>query len=273
MAKATSPQPRPAAARPPVKRPENTLAPLRIVYYRRMRDRHVYTFKITWSNKEGVRPPAGARPVTLRLLMAGAQVVPSEQALDPAKPDASVSFHVTPLAKGHLRGERLEVLIDDRKVQEVRLRSRVTSQRATLALLLLTFLVPWFLLHYCKYSALLPSSSKEAGMVMRTPGALLDHRLKENVPAVPEFIETNAPMVATWLDDARKHFSGIYEQICLWNAVYPLAFYAALILLFLTLVSWRLHAAKRKKLISKPIPLPAGMGAPISDRLDDEDDD
>src|SRR5262245_23436911 len=144
MAKATSPQPRPTAARPTPQRPENTLPPLRVVYYRRMRSQRVYTFKVGWSNKEQSRPPAGARPVTLRLLMAGAQVVPSEQTLDPTKPDASARFYVTPLAKGHLHGERLEILIDDRKVQEVPLQCRVTSQRSTIALLLLTILVPWF---------------------------------------------------------------------------------------------------------------------------------
>ncbi|MBM4067569.1 MAG: hypothetical protein FJ271_01285 [Planctomycetes bacterium] len=271
MAKAMSAQPRPAAARPMPKRPENTLSPLRIVYYRRMRLQHVYTFKISWSGKEGVRPPAGARPVTLRLLMAGAQVVPSEQMLDPAKPDASASFHVTPLAKGHLRGERLEVLIDDRKVQEVRLRSSVTSQRLTFVLLALTFLVPWFLLHYCKYSVLRERNSKEFAMLVRTPGALLDARVKENVPEVPEFIVSNAPMVANWLDETRDHLTNIYQLLVQSNDRYPLAFYSALALLFLTLVSWRLRGAKRKKLTSQPIPLPALAGA--SAAAHDEDDD
>ncbi len=270
MAKAMSAPPRPAAAHTVPKRPENTLSPLRIVYYRRMRLQHVYTFKIGWSGKE-TRPPAGAKPVTLRLLMAGAQVIPAEQTLDPAKPDASVSFHVTPLAKGHLRGERLEVLIDDRKVQEVRLRSSVTSQRLTLVLLALTFLVPWFLLHYCKYSMLAPRNGKEFAMMVRTPGALLDARVKENVPEVPEFILTNAPMVANWLDQTRDHLTNIYQLIVQTNETYPLAFYAAVVLLLLTLISWRLRGAKRKKLTSKPIPLPAFAGASAAADYDDDE--
>lgn len=267
-----SPQPRPAAARPAAQRPENTLPPLQIVYYRRMRCQHVYTFKVSWSNQERGRPPAGARPLTLRLLMAGAQVVPSENTLDPAKPDAAVSFYITPLAKGHLRGERLEVLLDDRKVQEVRLHSRVPSQRLTLALLVLTFLVPWFLLHYCKYSMLAPRDSKEFQLFLRTPGELLDLRLKENLPAVPEFVDKNVPIVGTWLDDARKHLSAIYERMCLWSADYPLAFYAAVFLLLATLVSWRLHGPKKKKLFSKPIPLPAPAGAAAAADFDDDDE-
>ena len=82
----------------------------------------------------------------VRLIMAGAQVVPAEQTLDPSDGDAKVTFYVTPLAKGWLRGERVEVLQNGRKVGELRTAAKVTTQRLTLALLVLTFLVPWLLL-------------------------------------------------------------------------------------------------------------------------------
>ena len=271
MAKAMPPQPRPAAAaRPAAKRPENTLPPLRITYYRRMRRQRVYTVKVAWSNDDHARPPAGAKPVTLRLLMAGAQVVPAEQWLDPAKPDATASFHVTPLAKGHLRGERLEILIDDRKVQEVRLHCKVASQRLTLALLVLAFLVPWFLLHYTKYAPLSPVG-KEFGFVQRTPGALLKHRLEQNMPDMPDLINDHVPVVREWLVTLREKLADFYELLYL-NRDEPLAFYSAVALLLLTAVSWWLHRPKRKKLLSKPIPLPALAGVPTADSLDEDED-
>lgn len=284
MAKPMPPRPRPAPAgeRAPA-RPGNTLAPLRVSYYKRMHRQHVYTVTVGWSNKEAVRPPAGAKPVTLRLLMAGAQVVPSEQTLDPNKPDASVNFFVTPLARGHLRGERLEVLVGDRKVQEVPLPAKVVSQRFTLFLLALTFLVPWFLLHYCKYSPLVALSDPDAqkdekGMLMRMPGELLNHRMEKNVPALPDFITDNLPAVKDGLVTARKSIGDVYAQLCTHSEDKPLAFYSACILLGLTFFSWLLLRAKRKKRLGKPIPilaaegstmggLPAGMAADL-----DEDD-
>src|SRR4051812_39329760 len=76
--------------------------------------------------------------------MAGAQVVPAEQTLDPANFDDRATFYVTPLAKGWLRGERLEVLQNGRKVQEIRLPCKVTTQRWTWFFLLLTIFVGWW---------------------------------------------------------------------------------------------------------------------------------
>ena len=44
------------------------------------------------------------------------------------RPDAEATFYVTPLARGWLRGERLEVLVNGRKVQELRLHGHVPVQ-------------------------------------------------------------------------------------------------------------------------------------------------
>src|SRR5262245_28961059 len=132
-------------------RSENTLGPLQVRYYRRMRLQRVYAAVVSWPDRGDRSPPAGTPPVTVRLLMAGAQIVPSEQTLDAADPDARATFYVTPLAKGWLRHERLEVLVGGRKVQEVPLPAKVTSQWATIALLILALVIPWFLLSV-KYS-------------------------------------------------------------------------------------------------------------------------
>jgi hypothetical protein len=120
-------------------------------YYKKMKMQRVYPVVVTW----GKRERRSGSPVTLRLLMAGAQVVPAEQSLSTNDPDAEATFYVTPLAKGGLRNEKLEILVGDRKVQEVPLPARVVSQSFTKKLLWLAILLPAFLLLFCKY---LPAS-------------------------------------------------------------------------------------------------------------------
>lgn len=118
------------------------LPALRVRYYKRMRQNKVYPVVVGWKSRKG---GGDSTPTQVRLIMAGAQVVPSEHTLDPSDPDAKVTFYVTPLAKGWLRGERAEVLQNGRKVGELRLPAKVNSQRLTLLLLVLTFLLPWLL--------------------------------------------------------------------------------------------------------------------------------
>src|SRR4051812_29289199 len=96
---------------------------VQVHYYRRMRPNRVYPVVVSW--KGAARTAA---PVTVRLVMAGAQVVPPEQTLEPGR-DERATFYVTPLARGWLRGERVEVLQDGRKVQEIRLPCKATTQR------------------------------------------------------------------------------------------------------------------------------------------------
>src|SRR5688572_25987131 len=123
-------------------RSEPTVPPLVVRYPRRLRPQKVYTVQVSWKTREKPKV-AGARPYTVRLVMAGAQVVPAEQWMDPNKPAARANFYVTSLARrGWLKGERLEVLADGEKVQEIGLPAKVTTQRTTWILLLLTFLIP-----------------------------------------------------------------------------------------------------------------------------------
>src|SRR5688572_29933558 len=109
---------------PPVRsassRSEPSLPSVEVSYYRRMKLQRVYPFVVRW--RKGAAP-APREKVTLRLLMAGAQVLPTEQTLDAGKPDAQETFYVTPLARGWLRAQRLEILHNGRKVQELPLAS------------------------------------------------------------------------------------------------------------------------------------------------------
>src|SRR5947207_865510 len=68
----------------------STAAPqLQVRYYKKMRPNRVYPVVVGWKPTGAGRSSAG-NPVLLRLVMAGAQVVPAEQPLDPADPDAKV---------------------------------------------------------------------------------------------------------------------------------------------------------------------------------------
>src|SRR5437763_1577694 len=105
------------------------LSPVRVLYYRQMKLQRVYAVEVSWQKTDR---PARPEVLTVRLSAAGAQVVPAEQALDAAKPDAKAIFHVTPLARGWLPNQKLEVLDQaGRKVREIPLACKVVSQRIT----------------------------------------------------------------------------------------------------------------------------------------------
>jgi len=282
-------RPTPVRASAREERSGPALPPLQVRYYRKMHRQRVYAVTVSWHNKDERRPPAGTGPVLLRLLMAGAQVVPSEQPLDPARRDARATFYVTPLATGWLRGERLEVLVDGRKVQEMPLAVNVTSQRMTWCLFALSFLLPWFLLSYGKYSPLKQTTSEKsenAAIVHKeferaqdplveqvakgdkkrpvrevtTPGRVLESRIADNVPAVPAAVNDHAPAVGDYLKKARRFVADVYDTLSTesGNRERPLPFYVAACLLLLTAISWWMHGEKRKRRIGMPVSLPAG---------------
>lgn len=242
-------RPRKEPARPPA---ESALAPLRVSYYRRMSRQRVYAVTVGWHSRGKAPPPAGPKvgPVSVRLIMAGAQVIPSEQALNPRRPETSATFYVTPLARGWLRAERLEVIADGRKVHEVRLPTKVVSQRPTWVLLALTLLVPWFLLTYFRYDPL------RDGLL--TPGQTLERRILENVPEFPGFVGENAPQVASWVEEIPRQLGAWYDVGQRHVQETPVAFYAAAVLLVLTLLSWVSRRDRRKVIRTGPLPLPRG---------------
>jgi hypothetical protein len=135
--------------RPPARetRPSPPASPhLSVRYWKRMRINKVYPVVVSCAGRPG------GDPISVRLVVAGAQVVPAEQPMDPGQPGEKVTFYVTPLANGGLRGERVEVLQHGQKIQEIRLPSKVTSQKGTLVWLFLMFFVPWLLWHYFMYA-------------------------------------------------------------------------------------------------------------------------
>ncbi len=251
--------------------PGPSLPPLKVTYYLRMKRQRVYAVTASWYHPEKRRPPPGAGPVVLRLLMAGAQVVPSEQSLDPAKPDAKATFYVTPLARGWLRHECLEVLVGGRKVQEIPLAAKVTSQKMTLALFLLAIVLPWVLLAFFKYSTLqedkqtLMKEALQARLVDqvkildRTGGTVLENAIADNVPPLPAVVKDNVPVVQDGLDKSSEFIGNLYDRLCAWTKNHYLAYYTCISLLFLTVVSGWVHREKRKHRYGKPVPLASGQ--------------
>jgi hypothetical protein len=227
-----------------------------------MKRQRVYGVTVTWHNPEKRRPPAGAGPVVLRMLMAGAQVVPSEQPLDPNKADAKAVFYVTPLAKGWMRHECLEVLIGGRKVQELPLKDKVTSQRLSWFFLILAFMVPWLIINYFLHS---PWNAQPK----KTRGQILAEKIADFVPNTPTFIKDTVPAIQNGLVYFRDDLiSSAYDFVWDTSQNHPLHHFCAAAFLLLAVVSWFGHRDRRKRRYGKPIPLAAGRGGGPMDEDD-----
>jgi hypothetical protein len=242
------------------------LPPLVIRYMRRMKRQRVYSYEVSWSRK-----PAADRQVVVRLVAAGAQVVPAERALEPA---GKALFYVTPLVHGPLRAERLEVLVDGRKVQELPLPGRVVSQRSTWVLLALTFLVPWLWstyvvgddrsyapgteLHaYLTGQRVVKARKGETGQTSSKSDSTASHFVKQLNEWERDIrgLDSSDP---TYVNDVIKNVTDNLDGLhgLDWQQNIPIGFYLFAGLLLLTLISWFLHRDKRRRRLTPPVPLP-----------------
>lgn len=220
-------------------RNENMLPPLRVTYYRQMRRQRVYQATVSWYNGSKMRPPSGVEPIRVRLIIAGAQIVPSEQVLDPSDPEAAVSFYVTPLADGKLRAEHLEVLIQGRKVKEVLLPARVVTQRRTWMMLLLAVLMPWMINTYVRPPAageMVPLEAKDFNL--------------------PKYVTTRVPQLPDMLNNVSVYTTAALHSLHEQVKSDILEVYWCAGFLVLTVLSWWMRLSKRKRRVGNPIPLP-----------------
>lgn len=210
---------------------------LTVRYMRRMKARRVYVYEVSW---EAGRRPVEAAPLTVRLVVPGAQVVPAERPLGTRPPADRALFYVTPLAEGWLRGGRLEILAEERKVKEAPLPSRVVSQRSTWLFLALTFVLPWLWKVYIvgPENAYLPGSQLSNITEKELRPWLSQLNLWKPVQQVMQNIQIN--------------LDGIHGL--LWQTQVPTTPLLALALLFLTFLSWLLHREKRLRLRQIAIP-------------------
>lgn len=287
MPDAPVPASRPTAAQavPVAREPQRaaaSLPPLTVRYFKRMRRQRVYAVVVSCETTGRVRPPD---PLVLRLVMAGAQVVPSEHTLDPSKPKPQVTFFVTPLARGWLKGERLEVIQGGKKVQEVKLPSKVTTQRLTWVLLALTFLVPWYIVPYFTTSPIVYTEDvrKEVAEEPKEPkvaqsdldkrldkleklisdvrgpekkpikgGDALRYHLRDKSPHVWPIIKEHAPAVAEVLEKEIPEFCGYlyglaYHSVNNSTPPLPLGYCTVCVFAVLTALSWVMHLERRKR--------------------------
>jgi hypothetical protein len=232
---------------------------VQVRYYKRMRLGRVYPVQVGWAR--GTRGPVSG-PVTVRLVMAGAQVVPLEQPLDTSRPDARATFHVTPIARGWLRGERVEVLREGRKIDEVKLPCKVTSQRCTWFLLFLTFFIPfWVAPLFTREGALVEDEpparrAREADPAPHVPGGALTVRLRRWAPPVLPVIEENLPAdVTNALYDVPGYLGEMYQYLYLMcdNNDIRLGYWSFWVLLVLTFLSWWWHLPGQKRRKGAPL--------------------
>jgi hypothetical protein len=227
-----------------------------------MRPNRVYPVVVSW--RGGAR---AAAPVTVRLVMAGAQVVPAEQILEPGG-DGRVTFYVTPISRGWLRGERLEVLQDGRKVQEIRLPCKATTQRLTWLLLLLTIITAWWIVPLLTDEAEELIKPSEQDIIQGNPkqydkGAkALTRRVKSYLPRMLPAAEKYLPE-----DVTRNLVKDIPEQVG--SSIYVLYSYETMdrmpiaeailgVLILLTLLSWFMHLERRRRRVGRALPVGGG---------------
>jgi len=225
---------------------QHSHSPLVVRYMRRMKRQRVYAYEVRW--RETSRAGMPGAPVTVRMVVAGAQVIPTERSLDPSRPHDRAIFYVTPLARGWLRGERLEVLADGRKVQEIPLPSKVVSQRLTWVLLLLTFVVPWLWSSWIKQEQF-TSADKQLG-------TRIERFVYAEFPQAPSILKEKYPDIADALVDARFYVKDGINWLHHQSLDYPIGFYLGAFLAALTLISLVIHRDLRQRRVGPPIPVP-----------------
>ncbi len=235
----------------------STAAPqVNVRYYSRMRPNRVYPVVVSWRNGGNA-----ASPVTVRLVMAGAQVVPAEQTLE-AGAGARATFNVTPIARGWMRNERLEVLQDGRKVQEIRLPCKATTQRATWVLLLLTIIVAWWVVPLLTQPIRELKTTQEEIFEgeprLYYEGTMaMEVRLQRFLPRTLPAVRHYLPEVADQLEEIPPYVASSayvlndYQR----NHNYPIAEGLLGVLILLTVWSWLAHLERRKRRIGRALPL------------------
>jgi hypothetical protein len=210
---------------------------LKVRYYRRMKQSRVYPFTVAWGDKP--KPFGTVKNVTVRLLGAGAQIVPSEQALDATRPDLKATFFVTPLAYGWLRAQRIEVVVQGRKVQEIPLASKVVCQ---------CWAGFWFILAIALPLALMWLRSTDpqwfAGVI------------RDNTPALPAIVAEQAPAVSDFWTAACAWKADTIERFCRFNHDNLLAAPVGVGLLLLSLWSLFTHRDRTTARWSEPVAVP-----------------
>jgi hypothetical protein len=132
--------------------------------------------------------------------------------------------------------------------------SKVVSQRLTWFLLFCTFFVPWFILDQIKYGTMAETHKLADGRIVHHRIAKeVEKNIRSNVPAPLDFL-TNTPL-ERWLVDAPGWIADGFQRLVGVTGILPIAYYAAIVFLFLTIISAIFHMPKRRTTKGKPIPV------------------
>ncbi len=211
---------------------------LKVQFFRRMKLNRVYPLTVAWSEKP--KSLGAVKNVTVRLIGAGAQIVPSEQALDATRPDLKATFFVTPLAMGWLRAQRIEVLVHGRKVQEIPLASKVVCQCWSAFWFILAALVPILLI-----------------WLRSTETQWLADIVRTHVPPLPAAIADSAPALGDAWNKTWEVIADGVAKFSQFNHERLLAFPVMMGFLLLSLWSFVTHRDRTKFRMSEPIAIPA----------------
>lgn len=223
---------------------------LEVRYSKRMKLQRVYTLVVAMPSK-GKRKSdeideSGAL-VVVRPVIAGAQVVPSEQRFEMA-PGNQISFAVTPLAKGRLPRARVEISAPDHPPETITLPMKVCTQRFALALLVLAWAIPTFMISVTKGS-----------LAPKQGTSLAEHfksSMNNDLPPVPIFNRGADFLPEGWTDFTLADTTGDF-LVTGWGYLdanivrFPwLPNVVAFGFIFLALVAWVIHRPKRKRLVA-----------------------
>lgn len=149
---------------------------LRTLFYRKMRHERVYPLIVrTTDAGTGVRPVAAE--IVVRPMIPGAIVTPPQQSVDAAMGGNDAAFQITPVAKGKLKGARLNIYQDGKLIESASLGMRTTTQRMTWALALVSLMFFGWLLYYTQITPLsgrIPRELSSADESARKAAALLN---------------------------------------------------------------------------------------------------
>jgi hypothetical protein len=203
-----------------------------------MKPRKAYPLEVSWS--EMPRPIGTVKQVTVRLLAAGAQIVPAEHTLDASRPEVNATFFVTPLVMSWIRAQRLEVIVQGRKVQEIPLETKVVCHRWSWLFLGLAILLPWLLTALRDGE---PGSVKSA--------------IQRNVPDLADAIRNVVPAGQTWWAAGREWIGDRCDDVQGFVRAHNVIFPTIVVCVLLALWSAFRHRDRRGKRWSNPIPVAA----------------
>jgi hypothetical protein len=256
MSRAAPVQSMPTTSALPVGVPGTSLTPkfqVFVRFRRRMRVQHVYSMIVELRPAEkGAPGVASGDSVIARPCIPGAHVQPVEQELGPKASNSTLTFSVTPLAAGRLKGSRLQIVHQGRILEEIRTPMRGIRPGRFILWGCLTFVALLFLLDVLWPLPNLhsnPDINPGGKTVIVTLGDRLpDYLTKENLPeGLSDYLTREAIGAA-----GQDAYNYLY-------AIPNLTAYITAGLLLLTLLSlfWNRPALWRSRRKGKPMMLPS----------------